>query len=529
MLGRYLRRKGREKFTKVKSTPTKFKRSFRERLPPSSFQSPIDLHLSRKGPIEPIEVGDETMKGIEVEVLDLICLGRVSVSSMANALAGSGRVIDRYANRGKRSLLKQMKSLALFGGKKTVDESLKRRYEFVNAMNRLEKLADSTSKMVSSWAEAKEVLSTVIKFPDEEEVSVEEKKPEVAMDDTREKFSKCLDELFHKYEPEKMVPLTDKWKQVAVYPQPSKLDEAPVAEENAYRSALEKADNIFTLRITEAEDSLSALQNKSVKEIEERLLEQEREEEAKKRASSLMRPLTEDEQEVVRTAMYGIGPGDEVLARAGSDFVQRSSIQTLQPGQWLNDEVIHHFYLMLSKRDEEMCQNDPSRKRSHFFKSFFITKLLNEGHSNPAMDGKYEYRNVRRWSKKVPGKDIFKLDKVFFPINQGGMHWLCGVADITNRRVQIYDSMGSSGTLYLESIFQYFQDEHKDKKGSPLPDADKWELITCESDTPRQRNGEFMLSMNQTFKPFDSHESSQDMTAAYSLVCLQILFPNHAL
>jgi Ulp1 family protease len=71
--------------------------------------------------------------------------------------------------------------------------------------------------------------------------------------------------------------------------------------------------------------------------------------------------------------------------------------------QWLNDEVIHYFLIMLANRDEEMCRNDPNRKRSHFFKSFFITKLLNEGHANPAMDGKYQYTNVKRWSKQVPG------------------------------------------------------------------------------------------------------------------------------
>jgi sentrin-specific protease 1 len=287
--------------------------------------------------------------------------------------------------------------------------------------------------------------------------------------------------------------LTDKWKQVAAVPRQSKLDRARGEDLEAHRTELEAADKMLTaLRLLgEAVDNLALQSQAAARDVESRLLEKERKEEAKKRASSLMRPMTKEELKIVRNAMYGIGPGDEVLARAGSDFVQRSSIQTLQPGQWLNDEVIHHFYLMLSKRDEAMCQQDSSRKRSHFFKSFFFTKLLNEGHSNPDMDGKYEYRNVRRWSKKVPGKDIFNLDKVFFPINEGRMHWICGVADITHKRIHIYDSMGSDGTMYLESILRYLQDEHQDKKGTPLPDIDQWELLMCESDTPRQRNGEY--------------------------------------
>jgi sentrin-specific protease 1 len=136
-----------------------------------------------------------------------------------------------------------------------------------------------------------------------------------------------------------------------------------------------------------------------------------------------------------------------------------------------------------------MSEQDPSRKRSHFFKSFFLTKLLNEGHSDPAMEGKYEYRNVRRWSKKVPGKDIFKLDKIFFPINQGQMHWLCGVVFIQKKKIKIYDSMGSGGRHYLESVFQYLQDEHMDKNKCPLPDIDEWELVGTTRDTPQQRNG----------------------------------------
>ena len=105
------------------------------------------------------------------------------------------------------------------------------------------------------------------------------------------------------------------------------------------------------------------------------------------------------------------------------------------------------------------------------------------------MDGKYGYKNVKRWSKQVPGKDIFKLDKVFFPINQGQMHWLCACAFIAEKRIEIYDSMGSPGQKYLKAIFQYLQDDYKDKNGTQMPDLDDWELVPCRDSTPQQRNG----------------------------------------
>mmetsp|Transcript_63781 Transcript_63781/g.94737 ORF Transcript_63781/g.94737 Transcript_63781/m.94737 type:complete len:213 (-) Transcript_63781:408-1046(-) len=144
---------------------------------------------------------------------------------------------------------------------------------------------------------------------------------------------------------------------------------------------------------------------------------------------------------------------------------------------------------MLSKRDEQMCAADKTRKRCHFFKSFFITKLFDEG--NAATQGKYNYNNVKRWSKRVPGKDLFKLDKIFFPVNAGGVHWCCAVVFMAEKRIQFYDSLGGGGMTYLRGLFQYLKDEHKAKKGCPLPDEDKWELVTCTEDTPFQQNGMF--------------------------------------
>jgi hypothetical protein len=144
--------------------------------------------------------------------------------------------------------------------------------------------------------------------------------------------------------------------------------------------------------------------SKVVEAVQHRMNEKEKEKEAKKLAESLLRELTSEEEAAVNNAMYGGGPDNEILYSLGPDSVQRASLHRLQPGEWLNDEVISYFYVMLAKRDEELCSQDPSRKRSHFFKSFFMTKLLNEGHTDPAMEGTYDYRQVKRWSKK--GKEI---------------------------------------------------------------------------------------------------------------------------
>ena len=63
---------------------------------------------------------------------------------------------------------------------------------------------------------------------------------------------------------------------------------------------------------------------------------------------------------------------------------------------------------ILTKRDAALAAKEHGRKRNHFFKSYMTTKLLDEC-------GGYNFENVKRWSRKVPGKDIFALDKIFFP------------------------------------------------------------------------------------------------------------------
>ena len=105
------------------------------------------------------------------------------------------------------------------------------------------------------------------------------------------------------------------------------------------------------------------------------------------------------------------------------------------------------------------------------------------------MVGHYAYRNVRRWSKQVPGGDIFALDMLLFPINVGGAHWILAVIDMTKKEIQGYDSMHGSCSLYLDSLLQYLKDEHLQKKKTPLPLDFEWKVIdTKPNETPRQLN-----------------------------------------
>ena len=87
--------------------------------------------------------------------------------------------------------------------------------------------------------------------------------------------------------------------------------------------------------------------------------------------------------------------------------------------------------------------------------------------------------------------DIFALDKVYFPINQVNQHWACVVVHMQERRIQYLDSLGGKGMAphYVEAIFRYLEDEHQDKKNSPLPNKEEWTRETCTATIPKQLNG----------------------------------------
>jgi hypothetical protein len=92
--------------------------------------------------------------------------------------------------------------------------------------------------------------------------------------------------------------------------------------------------------------------------------------------------LNSAECKIISHALAG-GHDNDVIAQvrsSGSHKVTRRAMQLLKPGQWLKDEVVNNFHYLLSHQEEELSRNDATRKRNGFFNSFFMTKLLNEGH-----------------------------------------------------------------------------------------------------------------------------------------------------
>ena len=104
----------------------------------------------------------------------------------------------------------------------------------------------------------------------------------------------------------------------------------------------------------------------------------------------------------------------------------------------------------------------------------------------------YDYDRVKRVSRHAPGKDLFALDKLFFPVCSG-KHWILVVVFVSQKQIDVCNSLGQTRlcTKVKTEILFYLQREHKDKKGREMDVAD-WTLYgntPCASQ-PVQENSE---------------------------------------
>jgi hypothetical protein len=114
------------------------------------------------------------------------------------------------------------------------------------------------------------------------------------------------------------------------------------------------------------------------------------------------------------------------------------NIESLRPGRWLNDTIINRYFMVLQKRDVLSSRyGNQSGGRTVYFKSFFMSYLLNIGHINPKLNGVYLYDRVKTWTKSnLPaGDDLFKFSKLIIAINISNVHWICAAVFMEEKRM----------------------------------------------------------------------------------------------
>ena len=165
----------------------------------------------------------------------------------------------------------------------------------------------------------------------------------------------------------------------------------------------------------------------------------------------------------------------------------------LKPEKWLNDDIINFYFALLAKRDYDLCLSDGKKKRSHFYNTQFMTQLRNEDEGGNDKfdddDENYKFGNVKRWTKTIPGGDVFALDKLFIPINITNTHWACVTVFMDEKIIEYYDSIrGRSGLKYTKAVLRYLKDlDQSSQIRQQLSYWEEWELVDVD-DSPKQNN-----------------------------------------
>ena len=88
---------------------------------------------------------------------------------------------------------------------------------------------------------------------------------------------------------------------------------------------------------------------------------------------------------VLRTpSLSWVAAAVEIVARTGAS-VSRQSILTLNPGQWLNDEIITYVSRVIINQ---------GRQRVHSYSSHFFDRLIGPDEDHP----QYDFAAVANWS-----------------------------------------------------------------------------------------------------------------------------------
>ncbi|KAF9091385.1 SUMO1 sentrin specific peptidase 1 [Mortierella sp. AD031] len=203
-------------------------------------------------------------------------------------------------------------------------------------------------------------------------------------------------------------------------------------------------------------------------------------------------PLTNDDEKRIAAAL---SPGYGEVVEGFNVSIMKKDIQTLCPGEWLNDEVINFYGNMIMARSK----SSDSMPKVHVFSTFFYKSLSENG-----------YDKVKRWTKKVK---LFEMDYVLIPIHCSGNHWTTAVIDMKRKRIDYYDSLLGNNPKCFLILRDYLESESRDKLKKPF-NFDGWEN-DCPKDIPRQRNGYDCGVFTCTFIEFKSRgaeefEFSQD-------------------
>ena len=142
--------------------------------------------------------------------------------------------------------------------------------------------------------------------------------------------------------------------------------------------------------------------------------------------------------------------------------LEKSDLISLQPNQWLNDNVLSYFLNLLVISLNRPC---------YLFNTFFYGKLSES------------IASVDHW---FFGVNIFRFRFHLIPIHFNGNHWMLICSDLNRSKVILFDSFHQMHPEILNKIRDFYQRHYLKQYEVPLPH--EWQFVYAKS-IPLQKNG----------------------------------------
>ena len=160
--------------------------------------------------------------------------------------------------------------------------------------------------------------------------------------------------------------------------------------------------------------------------------------------------LTQRQKDLLQNELEMYENDNIEFRNCSGQIVKRLSMNTLQPGRELNDEIINHFYSLLQK---ELNENVMFKQKNVFLTTHFIPTLIHEKNG-------YCFDKIKNWSFRRRIGDLFQQHKVIIPCHVNGNHWTCAIICITTKRIYYLDPLIVTSTNNIPGFLkQYLEDE----------------------------------------------------------------------
>jgi Ulp1 family protease len=166
-------------------------------------------------------------------------------------------------------------------------------------------------------------------------------------------------------------------------------------------------------------------------------------------------------------------------------FLQFRLFSTLIPHEWLNDNVVTAYSVMLTHREKLLRRIDSNR-----IKILYIDSLIFSSITSP-------FNSKEKKSRIFIKQQIGEFDKVFFFANQTNTHWVLFEVFMKNQTIFFYDSWFHDNLVAKEQVNILIEFLNNNIPKSTTLDNNDWNVIVsnkCQFQTNNNDCGVFMLT-----------------------------------